>query len=138
MSERGQAPNIDTVVQGLEGQGTRISSATLAPSSRGKRLLWRGSTRTIIDGPFVEAKELVGGYAILDMASMDECVVFCDAYAKILLTVADELEIDVRLLGWWPRDARSPSARPTSNSRGATPFRRFRRSSMLARNPAFE
>lgn len=97
-SEQGRAPNIDAAIAELASKGTRLSSATLAPSSRGKRLTWRGGSRKIVDGPFLESKELVGGYAILDMASMDECVAFCEEYAKILLTVADELEIDVRPL----------------------------------------
>jgi len=98
VSESGQAPNIDAVVKELEGKGTPISSATLAPSSRAKRLTWRGGSRKLVDGPFIESKELIGGYAVLDMASMDECVAFCSEYAQILLTVADALEIDVRPL----------------------------------------
>jgi hypothetical protein len=97
-SERGQAPNIDAVVNELAGNGTPISSATLAPSASAKRLTWRGGNRKIVDGPFLESKELIGGYVILDMASMDECVAFSTQYAEILLTFADELEIDVRPL----------------------------------------
>jgi hypothetical protein len=97
-TERGQLPNIDAVVKELSSKGTPISSATLAPSVRAKRLTWRGGSRKIVDGPFLESKELIGGYAILEMASMDECVAFCSQYANILLTLADGLEIDVRPL----------------------------------------
>lgn len=93
-SEAGRAPDLDAVTKAFGS--ALISSAALAPSSRAKRLKWRGGSRTIVDGPFTESKELIGGYAILDMASMDECVAFCEEYAKILLTVADDLEIDVR------------------------------------------
>ena len=71
---------------------------TLAPSSRAKRLTWRGGTRKIIDGPFAESKELIGGYAILDLANMDECLAFCAQYADLMLTACDDLEIDIRPL----------------------------------------
>lgn len=97
-SERGEARNLDAIVNELAAKGTPIASASLTPSSQAKRLTWRGGKRTIIDGPFLESKELIGGYAILDMASVDACVAFCDEYAKILLMVADELEIDIRPL----------------------------------------
>lgn len=97
-TERGEAPNIDAVVKALKADGTPVSSAKLAPSSAAKRLEWKGGKRKVLDGPFLESKELIGGYAILDMASMDECVAFCEEYAKILLTATDALEIDIRPL----------------------------------------
>jgi hypothetical protein len=97
-SEQGQAPNLDAVVRELQAAGAAITTASLAPSSRAKRLTWRGGSRKIVDGPFLESKELIGGYAILELASMDECVAFCDEYAKILLSCADQLELDVRPL----------------------------------------
>lgn len=97
-SESGQGANINAVVAELARAGTPIEAATLAPSSRAKRLQWRGGSRKIVDGPFLESKELIGGYAILDMASMQECLGFCTKYAEILLTAAEGLEIDVRPL----------------------------------------
>ena len=97
-SESGQMPNLDAVARQLGEKGALISSATLTPSSRAKRLTWRREKQLIVDGPFIESKELIGGYAIVDLDSMDECVAFCSRYAQILLSVADELEIDIRPL----------------------------------------
>jgi hypothetical protein len=46
----------------------------LHPSSRGKRVRFSGADRTVIDGPFAETKELVAGYWIWSVKSMDEAV----------------------------------------------------------------
>ncbi|MFT3835622.1 MAG: YciI family protein [Myxococcaceae bacterium] len=46
----------------------------LHPSSRAKRIDFKGSKRTVIDGPFAEAKELVAGFWIWKVKSMDEAV----------------------------------------------------------------
>jgi hypothetical protein len=46
----------------------------LHPSSRGKRVKFSGTTRTVIDGPFPETKELVAGYWLWKVKSMDEAV----------------------------------------------------------------
>jgi hypothetical protein len=51
----------------LEGEG-------LHPSSRGKRIRFSGSQRIVIDGPFAETKELIAGYWVWRVASMDEAV----------------------------------------------------------------
>ena len=48
-----------------------------------------------MDGPFAESKELIGGFAILDLSGMDEALELCRSYAKIL---GGTLEIDVRLV----------------------------------------
>ena len=46
----------------------------LKPSSQGKRVRFSGKDRTVIDGPFAETKELVAGYWIWQVKSMDEAV----------------------------------------------------------------
>ena len=51
----------------LDGQG-------LTPTSKGKRVKFSGSERTVIDGPFAESKELVAGYWIWQVKSMEEAV----------------------------------------------------------------
>jgi hypothetical protein len=54
--------------------GVMLSGEGLHPSSKGKRVLFSGDARTIVDGPFTEAKELVAGFWIWRVASMDEAV----------------------------------------------------------------
>jgi len=46
----------------------------LTPSSRGKRIAFDGSGRTVIDGPFAHPRELVAGYWFWDVKDMDEAV----------------------------------------------------------------
>ena len=46
----------------------------LKPSSQGKRVAFDGPTRTVIDGPFAETKEVVAGFWIWDVKDMDEAV----------------------------------------------------------------
>ena len=51
----------------LEGEG-------LHPSSKGARVRFSGRQRTVIDGPFTEAKELIAGYWLWQVKSMDEAI----------------------------------------------------------------
>lgn len=97
-SEAGEVPDLAAVKQKMSDEGVLVSSADLAPSSQAKRMTWKAGQRTIVDGPFGESKELIGGYAILDLPSMEECLTFCADYAGILLTTANTLEIDIRRL----------------------------------------
>jgi len=97
-TEAGRPANLEQATKEIKAKGALLGTVTLAPSSKAKRLTWRAGKHTIVDGPFTETKELVGGYAILDLASMDECVAFCHQYADILLSAADALEIDIRPL----------------------------------------
>jgi len=51
-----------------------LSGEGLHPSSRGKRVRFSGPRPTVIDGPFAETKELIGGYWVWKVKSMDEAV----------------------------------------------------------------
>ena len=46
----------------------------LHPSSRGKRVRFSGTSRTVVDGPFAETKELIAGFWLWEVRSMDEAV----------------------------------------------------------------
>jgi len=46
----------------------------LQPSSKGKRIKFSGASRTVIDGPFTETKELIGGFWLWTVKSMDDAV----------------------------------------------------------------
>jgi hypothetical protein len=54
--------------------GIMLSGDGLKPSSRGKRIAFDGSRRTIIDGPFAETRELVAGFWLWEVKDMDEAV----------------------------------------------------------------
>ena len=54
--------------------GVMLAGEGLHPSSRGKRVRFSGASRTVIDGPFAETKELVAGFWLWQVRSMDEAV----------------------------------------------------------------
>ncbi len=54
--------------------GVMLAADGLYPSSQGKRVRFSGAKRTVIDGPFTESKELVAGYWLWQVKSMDEAV----------------------------------------------------------------
>ncbi len=54
--------------------GIMVAGEGLHPSSKGKRVRFSGPRRTVIDGPFPETKELVAGYWLWNVKSMDEAV----------------------------------------------------------------
>jgi hypothetical protein len=54
--------------------GIMVAGEGLHPSSRGKRVRFSGTRRTVVDGPFAETKELLAGYWLWNVKSMDEAV----------------------------------------------------------------
>ena len=54
--------------------GVVVGSGRLAPSAQGKRVHFEGTKRTVIDGPFTEAKELVAGFWLWQVRSIDEAL----------------------------------------------------------------
>jgi hypothetical protein len=61
--------------ESLAEAGVMLAADGLAPSSKGKRVAFElDGNATVIDGPFAEAKELVAGFWIWQVASMDEAI----------------------------------------------------------------
>lgn len=54
--------------------GIMLAGEGLHPSSKGARVRFSGEKRTVIDGPFTEAKELVGGFWLWQVKSMEEAI----------------------------------------------------------------
>ena len=54
--------------------GVLLAADGLQASSKGKRIRFSGASRTVIDGPFAETKELIAGYWVWQVRSMDEAV----------------------------------------------------------------
>ncbi len=54
--------------------GTMLGSGGLAPTAQGARVRLSGGKVTVTDGPFTEAKEVVGGYAVLEAKSREEAL----------------------------------------------------------------
>ena len=60
--------------QQLANAGIMLAGEGLHPTSKGKRIRFSGNQRTVIDGPFAETKELIAGYWLWKVKSMDEAV----------------------------------------------------------------
>jgi len=75
--------------------GVLVRSFQLKPSSTAKRLVFIHNELKVLDGPFAESKELLGGFAVLELSDMDDAIGMCRRYAEIL---GGTLEIDVRLV----------------------------------------
>jgi len=58
----------------LQKAGILLDAAGLHPTSKGKRVRFAGQDRNVIDGPFTEAKELIAGYWLWEVKSMEEAV----------------------------------------------------------------
>ena len=93
----GQAPSeqlmtdMGKLIEELTQAGSLISTAGLRPTSEGMRVRLRRGKLTTIDGPFTETKDVIGGYAILEAASIGEAV----ALTKRFLAVhGDEWDIE--------------------------------------------
>lgn len=54
--------------------GVLLAGEGLHPSSKGARIRFSGKTRTVIDGPFAETKELIAGFWLLQVKSKDEVI----------------------------------------------------------------
>src|SRR6186713_2924104 len=79
-SEAGQMPTEKILTEmgkyneELVKAGVMLAGDGLHPSSKGKRVRFSGAERTVIDGPFAETKELIAGFWLWQVKSMDEAV----------------------------------------------------------------
>ena len=79
-SEAGEMPSQELLEEmtafneELVKAGVMLAGEGLHPSSRGARIEFSGSERRVIDGPFAETKELLGGYWLWQVKSMDEAI----------------------------------------------------------------
>src|SRR5579871_2427964 len=72
------------LMEELTRTGQLVSTAGLRPSSEGVRVrLHRGGRLSMVDGPFTETKEVIGGYAILEAASKAEAVELTRRFLKV-------------------------------------------------------
>ena len=79
-SEAGVMPSEESLTEMMKYNeelvkaGVMLAGDGLHPSSKGVRIKFSGDNRTVIDGPFTEAKELVAGYWLWEVKSLDEAI----------------------------------------------------------------
>lgn len=98
-SEAGLIPSeqllteMGTYNEELVKAGIMLAGDGLQPSVKGKRITFAGSKRTVVDGPFAETKELIAGYWIWQVRSMEEAVEWARRCPNPMPGEEGELEI---------------------------------------------
>jgi len=98
-SEAGEMPSEQLLTEmgnfneELVKAGIMLSGDGLQPSSKGARVRFSGKNRTVIDGPFAETKELVAGFWIWQVKSMQEAI---DWVKRCPNPMPEESEIEIR------------------------------------------
>ena len=79
-SEAGVMPSTEMLTamgnynEELVKAGVLLAGEGLHPSSKGARVKFSGTSRSVVDGPFTETKELIAGFWILQVRSKEECI----------------------------------------------------------------
>ncbi|HEY1598111.1 MAG TPA: YciI family protein [Pirellulales bacterium] len=98
-SEAGEMPTTELLSamgkfnEELINAGIMLDGAGLTPSSRGVRVRFSGSNRTVIDGPFAETKELIAGYWVWKVSSLQEAI---DWVKKCPNPMKENSDIEIR------------------------------------------
>jgi len=86
----GQAPSeqlmsdMGRLIEEMTREGTLVSTAGLRPTAEGARVrLRKGGKLSVTDGPFTEAKEVIGGFAVLEAASLQDAVELTRRFLKV-------------------------------------------------------
>lgn len=98
-SEAGEMPSHEMLSQmgkfneELVKAGIMLDGDGLKPSSRGKRVKFSGTKRSVTDGPFAETKELIAGYWVWQVKSMEEAIEWVKRCPN---PMPEESEIEIR------------------------------------------
>ena len=80
----------------LAKAGLMVAAEGLHPSRKGARVHFSGPTRTVVDGPFTESKELIAGFSVLRVRSLEEAIEWvkrCPMPSELPPGVEPELEV---------------------------------------------
>jgi hypothetical protein len=81
----------------LAKAGVLLDASGLQPSSKGWRVRYEGSKRTLVDGPFTESKELIAGYTVIQVRNRDEAIEWSRRFPNPVRE-GEPAEIEVRQL----------------------------------------
>jgi hypothetical protein len=84
--------NMGRFVEEATKAGVIVATGGIAPTSEGARISLKNGEYSVVDGPFTEAKELVGGWALMECRDLPEAV----EWSKRFLGVLGEGEVRVR------------------------------------------
>jgi hypothetical protein len=83
---------MDAFVEEATRAGVIVATGGIMPTAMGAKITLKDGEYTVLDGPFTEAKELVGGWALMECRDLDEAV----EWSKRFLGVLGEGEVRVR------------------------------------------
>jgi hypothetical protein len=98
-SEAGQLPSTELLEamgeynEELARAGIMLAGEGLQPSSKGARVRFKGSERSVVDGPFAETKELIAGFWLWEVRSMEEAIEWVKRCPN---PMDEESEIEIR------------------------------------------
>jgi hypothetical protein len=85
------------LIEEMTANGTLVYTAGLRPTKEGARVRLRHGRMSVVDGPFTETKEVIGGFAIVEAPSMREAIELTRRFLKIHGDAWD-MECEVRQL----------------------------------------
>ncbi len=97
MPEEKLMAEMATYHEELAKSGALIDGSGLQPSSTGWRIKYSGGKRTFVDGPFMETKELIAGYTLIQVKSREEAIELTKRFPNPAIGGKDG-EIEVRQL----------------------------------------
>jgi len=97
MPEEKLIASMATYHEALAKAGVLLDASGLKPSAAGWRIRYAGEKRTIVDGPFVETKELIAGYTLIQVKSREEALEWARRFPNPSVD-GGEAEIEVRQL----------------------------------------
>jgi hypothetical protein len=83
-----------SLIEEMTKAGVLLAAEGASHSADGARVKLSDGKRTVIDGPFTEAKEVIGGYAVLQVRSKDEAIEWASRFADVL----GDTEVEIRRL----------------------------------------
>jgi hypothetical protein len=101
-SEAGRPPApadfeaVGAFIEEMVDAGVLLAADGLHPSSQGARIYVDGEKRTVVDGPFAETKELIAGYFLVEMKSLEECVEWFKRFPLRNLGEGEQTNLEIR------------------------------------------